>query len=440
MLKERILSIIKNSTIKNILWLLFDKVFKLVIGLVVGVWVARYLGPGELGKMNYIAAYIGILTTIASLGMDQFLVKEILARPLEKSQLLGTALIFRIISVIILSLGLLGVFYMMHVDREYYLLYFVLLFTFIPTPFDLIDVEYQSRLQSRRTVIAKNSAYFVGAILKVVFILLHKPLLYFAAVVGAESLLAFLILILQYQIGSDGLQTWKFNLDLGGELLKKGWPFILSSIAIILYMRIDQVMLGNLLNSTAVGEFSAAVKITEIFIVIPIAVSSSYYSTLMNSINNNDFAGYRRKMQVLFNWMFLISFVIACGVTLCSDLIVHVLYGQQYVETAGIMRIHAWTIVTLFWGVVSSQYLVIENLQNYSLYRSVIGLVLNVGLNLILIPYMGAYGSAVATLISQLVSAVFGNLLFKPTRVIFKYQVNSVLNLILLRRKEYQYT
>jgi len=438
LLKEKISAIIKNSTVKNILWLLFDKVFRLVVGLFIGVWVARYLGPGELGKLNYMAAYVGILITISSLGMDSFLVKEILVRPEEKSQILGTALVMRMVSIVILALGLWGIFAWMGLELEYYMLYLFYLLTLFPTPFDLIDIEYQSRLQSKKTVIAKNAAYFAGAILKAVFIISHKPLLFFAAVIGGESILAYTILIIQYQIGGDGIRSWKFKTAIGAELLRKGWPFVLSSIAIILYMRIDQIMLGNLLNTTAVGEFSAAVRITELFIIMPIAVSSSYYATLMASVNSGDLEGYRRKMQALFNWMFLISFVTACGVAIFADLIVDILYGKQYAETAGILRIHGWTIITLFWGVVSSQYLVIEDLQNYSLYRSVIGLVLNVILNLFFIPILGAYGSALATLISQFFSAVLSNLFFKPTRPIFRYQLNSVLSVFLFRTKEFQ--
>jgi PST family polysaccharide transporter len=439
LLKERILKIIGNSTISNILWLLFDKVFRLLIGLVVGAWVARYLGPGDLGKLNYVYAYITILLAVTTLGMDSFLVKELLVNPLEKDKVLGTAFVFRLISVFISSATFLLVFFCMHFTAEYYQLYLLLLLSLVLTPLDLIDIEYQSRLQSKRTVLAKNTAYFLGAICKVFLLISHKPLIFFAAVVGLESLVAYLILLLQYQLKGAGVRAWKVDFGLGAVLLKKGWPFILASVAVILYMRIDQIMLGNLLGNKAVGEFSAAVKITEIFLFIPLAVSSSYYSTLMESVNNNDTVGYHRKMQLLFNWMSLIAIVISAGITLFSGLIVSILYGSQYQETAGILSIHVWSLVAIFLGVVSSQYLVIENLQKYSLYRTVVGLVTNVVLNLVLIPYMGTKGAAIATLISYFVSGVFGNLFFSPTRIIFRYQVNSIVSLVSFKKDNYKF-
>lgn len=438
LLKERILNIIGNSTINNILWLLFDKVFRLLIGLVVGAWVARYLGPDESGKLNYVFAYITILLAVTTLGMDSFLVKELLVNPLGKDKLLGTAFVFRLLSVLISSVVILFVFYCMHFTAEYYHLYLLLLLSLVLTPLDLIDIEYQSRLQSKRTVLAKNTAYFMGAICKVFLLISHKPLIFFAAVAGLETFVAYLILLLQYQIKGPGVGVWKVDFALGAVLLKKGWPFILASVAVILYMRIDQIMLGNLLGNKAVGEFSAAVKITEIFLFVPLAVSSSYYSTLMESVNINDTVGYHRKLQLLFNWMSLIAIVISIGITIFSGLIVSILYGSKYKETAGILSIHVWSLVAIFLSVVSSQYLVIENLQKYSLYRTVVGLISNIVLNLLLIPYMGTKGAAIATLISYFISGVFGNLFFGPTRIMFRYQVNSIVSLVSFKKDQYK--
>lgn len=378
-----------------------------------------------MGKLNYVYAYISIITAIATLGMDGYLVKEILEKPLKKNVILGTAFVLRLIALILSFTTILIIFYVLKLSNEYFSLYLVAALSIALSPFDLIDIEYQTKLQSKRTVIAKNTAYFFGAIFKLLLLIFKQPLIFFAVAMGVESLIAYCILVFQYQVTSSGVQIWKFNLKICGELLNKGWPFILSSVSVILYMRLDQIMLGNLLNSTAVGEFSAAVKVSEIFLFLPVAISSSYYATLMNSLNNNDVAGYRKKMQLLFKWMFLLSVIIALTIALFSKVIVSILYGGQYAQTAILLRIHIWSIIAIFLGVSGNQYLVLENLQKYSLYKTLIGLFTNVVLNLILIPLLGAIGCAIATLVSYFMSAIISNLFFTKTRILFQYQILS---------------
>ncbi|MCF0058306.1 flippase [Dyadobacter sp. CY356] len=408
----------------NILWLSLDKVFKLAVGLIVGIWVARYLGPNQWGELNYVLAFVTITATVAKLGMDGFLVKEILEDPLQKNEILGTSFLMRLVIIPVLFGSVLIYFKILDLNSDYYWLLAFLSFNLFITPFDLIDLDFQSRLQSKLTVVAKNIAYVLGALFRVYLLISNKSLLWFAAAMGFEAALSYILLTILYQRNNNIFQ-WTFNSELARKILKTGWPFTLASLAVILYMRLDQVMLGSMVDETQLGYFSSAIKISDVFLFLPMAVSSSYLPTLIEA-KKTGWELFIRKNQFFINWMMRISVVFAILVTIFSDLIIQQLFGTEYMPASGILVIHIWSLIPIFLGVATSHYLVIENLQKFSLYRTLIGLIFNVLLNLYLIPRYAAFGAALATTISQLIASVFSMALFNQTRILFNMQLKSI--------------
>lgn len=421
---DRIKSKIQNPIVLNIAWLALDKASRLLIGLVIGIWVARYLGPAQWGEIHYTAAIITIITTIANLGMDSFLVKEIVAAPESKNEILGTAFVTRLAFIPIGIVAALIYFYVTQVPPHYYYIFAFLSPGFLISPFDLIDLEFQSRLKSKLTVICKNIGYFIGASLKIYCLVTEKSVLWFAATMGTEALFSYILLIFKYQSDQNIFQ-WAFNKERAMKLLTAGWPFMISNLAIILYMRIDQLMIGTLSGESELGLFSSAIKITDIFVFIPVAVSGSYLSTLVKIRKEQSEAVYIEKMCIFFCWMARISIVIAIIVSIFSQQIIGLLYGAQYAPAYSILIVHIWSLVPIFLGVAAGQHLVIADLQKYNVYKTTIGLVLNVGLNVILIPKMGAMGAAIATLVSYYVSAIFSNFFFNATKELFQFQMKS---------------
>jgi PST family polysaccharide transporter len=416
---------VRSPVVSNIIWLSFDKVLKLVIGLIVGIWVARYLGPSQWGKLNYISAFVSILTVIAKLGMDGFLTKEILQHPESKNEILGTSFLIRLVLLPVLFVSTLGYFYLQNLETEYYFLLAFLFLNVVITPLDLIDLEFQARLQSKLTIISKNIAYVLGAVVRLGLILSQKSILWFAAVMGIEAVLSYVLLLMFYQ-RNDNIFNWRFDKSSAVSLLKTGWPFILASMAVILYVRLDQIMIGDMAGDRELGIFSSATKISDIFVFLPMAVSSSFLPSLVAAKKQGE-AIFIQKIQFFINWMTRISLALAIGVTLFSDQIISILFGPEFQSAGYVLSVHIWALVPMFLGVATTQYLVIENLQKFSLYRTLLGLVTNVGLNIFLIPKYGALGAAIATTVSQFVAAVFSGVLFKQTRILFKMQMKSVL-------------
>lgn len=431
---EKFRAIIQSPVVKNIVWLSFDKASRLIIGMVVGIWVARYLGPAQWGEINYIVAIISIVTAIANLGMDGFLVKEITAAPHQKEQILGTAFVSRM-AFIPIGLAVVALyFYLSNAPRQYYILFALLSPSFLIAPFDVIDLEFQSRLQSKLTVISKNIGYFIGAAIKVYFLLTEKSLLWFAAAIGCETVFAYILLIYNYQ-RRQNLFAWSFSREKVRELLVAGWPFMVSNLAVILYMRVDQLMIGRLAGEAQLGLFSSATRVTDIFLFIPVAISGSYLSTLVRIKQQQGDEAFVGKIRNFIEWMTKISIAIAIFVSVFSKQIIDVLYGPKFSGAEGVLVAHIWALVPVFIGVAAGQYLVIENLQRYNIYKTGIGLGINLLLNVILIPEMGAIGAAVATLISFYISAIFTNALFSATRQLFGYQIDGFKRLFSFNNK-----
>jgi len=430
---DKIKTKIENPVILNIIWLSFDKALRIVIALGVGVWIARYLGPSQWGELNYVLAIVSILTTVTNLGMDSFLVKSILEKPDQKDEILGTAFFTRLFIIPIVFCFAMLFFYITNAETRTYILFAFLSLNFIIAPLDLIDLVFQSKLQSKLTVISKNTAYIVGAVIKIYLLLSEKSIYWFAAVMGLETTIAYLLLIYNYQKRYN-LLDWQFSKTLVKDLLSTGWPFIIANLTVILYMRIDQLMIGSLSGKAELGLFSSAVRITEIFIFIPAAMSSSYLPALVKLKKEGSNEDFIKRMQVFFNWMVKISIAISIVVSLLSSQIIQLLFGTKFSDAYQILIIHVWSLIPMFLGVASSQYLVIENLQKYSLYKTFIGLLLNVILNLLLIPSYGAFGSALATLLSYFTSAIFSSYFFHSTRLLFNYQIKSFQNLFVFEK------
>ena len=433
---QSVYKIFQKKSVRNLFWLSFDKVFKILISIIIGAWAARFYGPSDLGRLNYVTAYITIFSTISTLGMDAFLVKEILSKNNNKYIVLGSAFLLRICSsVLIFFIG-----YLFFCNNDVYIgLYLFLSLTLLFSPFDLIDVEFQSTLNSKKTVISKNIAYFIGAIVKMYFLYTEKPIIWFAATIGIETILAYSFLILQYQFqNKSGILNWKITKAKTKEILEKAWPFTISGLAVILYMRVDQIMIGKLLTINSVGIFSAAVRISELFTFIPMAISSSYFSTLMTSVNSEDKQEFIKKNKLLFNWMLLFAIIIAIFFTIFANEIIHILFGNSFRESIFVLQVQIWTLIPIFLGVASFPYFAIENLQKISLYKTICGLILNIILNFFFIPYYGVVGAAFATLISQFFTSIISNALFSRTKIVFTYQISSFKSIILLKFNDFK--
>ncbi|MBI3006145.1 MAG: flippase [Ignavibacteriales bacterium] len=396
-------------------WLVFDKIFRMGVGLVVGVWIARYLGPGQFGSLNYAISLSAIFGSIAGLGLENIVVREIVKNPLQKETLLGTSFVLRLAGgFVTVVLCLLATYAISSTDPVTRLLVFIIAVGYVFQALDVVDLWFQSKVQSKYSVISKNIVFFSLSAVRVLGILLEAPLLVFAILATMEIIFGGISLLFAYRITGNSVRNWNYSGTTARNLLRDSWPLVLSGLAIVIYMKVDQVLLGSLMDMNAVGIYSAAVRMAEVWYFIPGTITVSVFPSLIEA-RKNDYAKYLRWLQKLYDGMAGVSIFIALLVTFFSGSIIGWFYGTDYLEASPVLTVYVWSGVATFLGVASSQYLMVENLLKYSMYRTTIGMLLNVALNLLLIPTYGIQGSAVATLASYFAS-VFSLSLFSGGR------------------------
>lgn len=416
-----------RSVAANTGWLLFDRLFRMGIGLLVGVWVARYLEPARFGLLSYAGAIVALFSAFVSLGLDGIVVREIVRQPEREGELLGSTFVLKLVGgVVAIGVSVGTVVMIRPAEPETWQLVAIVASGSVFQAFDAIDFWFQSKTLSKYTVCAKNTAFFIASLLKVVLILNRAPLVAFAVVGVLETLLGAVGLVLAYRRCGSSLGSWRVRADTCGMLLANGWPLILGGLSVMIYMKIDQVMLGEMAGSEAVGIYSAATRISEVWYFIPTAVVSSAFPTILRS-RVEDESFYQRRLQRLFHLMVLLALAVSVPMTFAATPLILILYGRDFAAAGPVLAVHIWASLFVFLGVAQGTWDLAENLTKLALFRTSVGALINVLLNLVLIPMYGPLGAAIATVVSYAVSAYLLNAINGRTRPVFMQMTRSFL-------------
>jgi O-antigen/teichoic acid export membrane protein len=408
----------------NMSWLILDRVVRMGMGLFVGVWVARYLGPAQYGSLNFAVAFVALFGSVTTLGLEGIVVREVLHHHRDTHEILGTTLTLRSGGGILAAgLSIATVRLIQPHDQQALLLVSIMSSTLVLQAFDTIDCFFQSQVQSKITVWAKNSAFLIFASVKVLLIYSKAPVWTFATASAGEIALGAAGMVLGYRLSGGKIFEWRCSKERAVVLLKQSWPVIFSGMAIMVYMRLDMVMLKMMQGDFAVGLYSAATKVSEVWYFIPLAIVSSVSPAIMKAKDDPEL--FYGRLRRLFSFMTLTACAIGSIVALASNFIVHILYSNSYSGAAPVLAIHIWASVFVFLGVAQSPWDISKNLLTLGLYRTVAGAIINVAMNLYLIPRYSAMGAAIATVVSYAISGVFANAFSAQTRPIFYMQMKS---------------
>lgn len=395
-------------------WLFFGKMFALCISFFVGVYIARYLGPANYGLLSYVTSFVGLFAFLSSFGVDNIVGREIIKDHDKKDEILGTAFYIKIIGSI---LAIIAVFFVsLYITKDIFTLLLIWLFSlnFIPQAFNIIEIYFQSQVLSKKVVTAQVIANTISTILKILVIILGEGIFWLMIIYVVETSIYSFILLFSFRKFGNHIRKWRFNMNMAKNLLKDSWPLMLAAIAISIYMKIDQVMIKNMIGNEQAGIYAVAVKLSEVWYFIPVLLCASLSPAIMNSFKvSKEF--FENRMKKLYFLMFWLSFVIASVTTVFAYPIVKILFGVPYLGAVTTLQIYVWAGVSVSLGLAVGQYLLVNNFTKISFYKTLLGAIINVLLNIVLIPKMGISGAAIATSISYLIS-VFGVFMFKKTR------------------------
>ncbi|AJI55821.1 polysaccharide biosynthesis family protein [Francisella philomiragia] len=413
-------------------WLFIGNISRMLASLVVGIWVARYLGPKEFGVLNYATSFVALFSVVTTLGLDSIVVRELVKDPSKSNTILGSAFGLKFIGFFALLIILSSVLYL--TDESIYtksIIFIVALSTMMQS-FNVLDFYFQSQVKSKFVAFANLISLVISSITKIILILCGAKLIYFAAVVVLDSFTLSIGFIYFYQSKRFGnIKKWRFKFAVAKSLLRDSWPLILSGLAVSIYMNIDQVMINHMLGAEEVGQFAAAVRISTVWYFVPVVICSSLFPAIINAKKVSEELYYAR-LQRLYDLMVWMAIVIAIPMTFMSDWVVNLLYGQQYNQAGSVLMIHIWAGVFVALGVAASKWVVSENLLINALLRTSVGGFLNIALNYILLYPYGVVGAAISTLVSYFFVNYFSLFIYINTRKCFIQQTKALLFISLM--------
>jgi len=406
-----------------------DSMFRMGAAVLVNAYVARYLSPAGFGILSFGAAMATLVTAIAQFGMQTVVVRELIRRPQQRTEILGSALVLRLAAgaaSILLAVGATAV--LRPGDRQADLIVLIVAAIALPRAWDVIDYDYQSRIEARPVVIARNVSFVMFTLLRPLLVLLHAPVEAFAFALTGEAVFAAVLMLRRWR--HDGLMVGvgaATRAELR-DLVVMSWPLVIAGLSMIVYMRIDAIMLATMVGDIGVGLFSAAVKISEALYFIPSAVVATVAPALTAALGRSRAEHERQILQVM-RFLVWIALAVAVVFATFSHLIILRLYGAAYAPAAAVLSIHAWIGVLMAINMAGSQWLINEGYFHYNMYQTLAGAVANIGLNLLLIPRYGIVGSAMASFCGQFVSVMLMPALMPKTWPLFKLQLAGLVPL-----------
>jgi polysaccharide transporter, PST family len=414
-----------NKIIGNASWLVVDRLFRMIAGLIVGVWVARYLGPEKFGLLNYAMAFAALFLPLSTLGLEEIVTQGIVTDPDEQDKLLGSSFVLKLIGgVLSLAIATLCIS-LSRSDSLSWALVSIFAGVYIFQTFDVIIFWFNAQVQSKYAVFARSAAFTITTILKIGLIQTKASLLAFAWISLAEAFLTAIFLILFYRQNQQYFLNWKPRLLYTKQLLRRSYPMIFTAMATILYLKIDQVMLGQILGDEAVGIYSVAVRISEIWYFIPLAIASSVTPSIVHA-RQTDLSQFYKKLQTVCNGSVLISYLISIGVSFLAQPVILNLYGTAYSDAVPILMVHIWSSTFVFLIVIRGVFLIAEDLTMVYMQTTMLGAIMNIILNLFLIPRYAGFGAAIATVISYAIASYLSCMFYPRLKVIFQIMNRAI--------------
>lgn len=428
-------ALLKNKYASNLSWTFIEKSINIINALVVGVFLARYLGSFNFGTLSYSLSYVSLFGFLIGLGLDQVIVKEIVNRPSISKLIVSTSLILKSLMFIVVFILLNTISFFSQNSTELKLIILIVSLGLIHHPFSVIVCYFQAIVK------IKYISVFI-IISKIILILGKLTMIYLkASLIDFVILDSFIFLLLSisyfiYYIKMRKLKIngfLKFNKKIAIVLLNYSWPLLLSSGAIILYMRVDQIMIKEMINLDELGKYAVAVKLSEVWYFLPIIITSVFYPYIIIGKKTSSKLYYNRLKQLFFTIIW-IAILFAIFFSLFGDILICLLFGNEFVSNNYVISILAISGIFVSMGYVNGKWIIIENHTRFELTRNLIGGLLNVLLNFILIPLHGLNGAALSTLISIFISANLSLIFFNKSRRLFVLQNLAIFDFTIIMK------
>lgn len=411
-----------------------EQFLRIIAGLFVGIWVARYLGPEQFGLFSYVLAFTAIFGGIAKLGLDGIMVRELVNHPENRDVYLGTAFWLKVIGALIVMGLMAAIVLFTSNDATTNLFIFIIAAGLVFQSFEVVEFYFQSQVLAKVVAICKVIQLALSSIIKIYLVLTEAELFWFVLVTAFDALSLAASYFIAYKIRRNPKFYKHFDFGIAKQLLKDSWPMIFSGMVLMIQARIDQVMLQEFKGSTEVGYYSVAMRLIEAVAFVPMILKSSLFPAIQSAKKYSEEL-YKERLLNFYRLNFILFLIFSIPIFLFAENIVVILFGEIYQPAGVLLSLLAIRLFFANMGVARGVYLLSENLMKYSLVSLAIGTSVNVALNYMWIPGYGAMGAVMATIVSFAITIFVIDVHYSKTRVNVMLQINSMLTFYKLNLK-----
>lgn len=389
-----------KTVIKNASFMLVGNLIFRLISLVIAIYLAKYLGVEDFGKYTFVFVYLSFFSILTDLGLTTILVREMSREIKNMPKMVGNAYIIKIILsvfTILVSISLSSAIYSKEITTYVFIASFTLLFEALIA---IHQTMFQTTLKMKYHITAKLTFKIISAILILCIVNMHGSLF---QVILALTFSELIEVILSY-VYSTKITKIDFNIDfeLWKKLFKLSFPIALSGIFLIIYNRVDVMMLSMMKDDSAIGLYSAAYNLSEPLILIPNSIVASLFPVMSKSyINSTEtlLSCYEKGLK----YTIITMLPVAIGTTLIADKIILLVYGQSYTGSIVALKILIWSLLLTSINYLLTTLLISINKEKLTTLSILICIFINIIMNYLLIPQYSYNGASVATVASSIV-------------------------------------
>lgn len=412
---------IKRKIIRNVCWAVIGKVATLFSTLIVGIFVARYLGPKQYGLMNYIISIVSLFTVFATFGSSEIIIRELSKKERPKEVVLGSAMALRVGLAILCFISIIIYLFFSSETTETSILILIYSSSIFFSCSEVIRFYFTSIVDNEYIVKSEIFRTIIGAIAKIVLLFCKAPLIAFVFALAFDFLLLASGYIVVYRKKVDPICQWNIDFKFVKALLITSFPLLISSAAVIIYQRIDQVMIAKMLDNEFVGYFSTAMSFVNILAFIPIIIMQTT-SPILVEYWKNDKLKYEQESQRIIGATTWLLIILCSIVALLSSPIINYTYGACYTDAIPVLQILVFKVVGIAIINLSGQLIIIENIHQLAFIRNILSCVICIICNYYFIPRWGIIGSAWATIITVFFTGEVANIFIPKYHHILKKQ------------------
>lgn len=420
------MSISAQKITKNIGWLVFDKFFILFLQFIIGIKIANYYGAELYGKYNYAISLVAFSEIFFEL-INARVIKKFYTEENYNNIVFNISFFRNTIAFVLFFVPIILKFFFEIDNLLFYMLLLICFDNILNSTTFGIENFFEYKLESKRIVISNNVVKVISYSLQFICMIFHMGILIVPIIRCFGSIIR--VCILKYQYKSNYLKNQKkeknkMNKTLILNIITQGKMLWISYVAFLLYTQVDKLMIKYYFGEKEIGIYSIGVNLSAILAIFISPIQNSIYPKMLELYKENykKYYNFYLKSNTIVVYLYLILILISIFIV---NFLFKYIYSFEYYPAITIYNILTISVFTRAIAIFQMGHMVIKNITQKSFYKTLIGLVMNIGLNTILIPKYGINGAAIATVITHFTTAICIDFFIPEYREHFFIQIYS---------------